>query len=305
MPTEVQFYAYEIDTHDTSCINASLARRGINPNEMSQEHYLHQQANLQVALIKQHVLPNLQARPEVVPIFIAPEFFFKWRDGTPYDRATFFNGIDYLTALSGAFPAVVWVLGTIWWHEPHGSTGMSMVHNSALVLHGGKLVHSWQKERLSSIDGLQDAETWDRWDAQAERILEQTQTPFFTPPGHHGLSCAVEVCLDHLTLATTHGPEFGVVRSQYPVAHPRGRGVDLHLLTAAGMPLQPENIAARHGGVMVRCDGGQGQRPRSQCFQVLRDGRLQDWNPALMPVTVIRHGDDADECLAVYDAILV
>lgn len=71
MPTKVQVYAYEIDTHDTSRTNAFLARRGIDPSEMPQEHYLHQQANLQVALIKQHVLPNLEARPDVVPILIA------------------------------------------------------------------------------------------------------------------------------------------------------------------------------------------------------------------------------------------
>jgi len=216
---QVQLFAYEIDTHNQNVINAALCALGADPDEMTQEQYFTLQANLQRDLIVSQVVPKIS--DGVLPVFLAPEFFFKWRDNLPYHRAAFFNSMDYLTSLSAAFPAVLWVLGTVWWQEPH-DPDQAMVHNSALILQKGKLLHSWQKERLSQIDGLtQGPEVWDRWDMAETRILEETQDPFFIAeiPGGGTLSCGIEICLDHLTLA---GPpvSVGVLRNRYLDAHP-------------------------------------------------------------------------------------
>lgn len=289
----VQLFAYEIDTHNQDVINAALRARGADPDEMTQEQYFTLQANLQRDFIVSQVVPQIS--DGVLPVFLAPEFFFKWRDDLPYDRTAFFNSIDYLMSLSAAYPEVLWVLGTVWWQEPH-CPGQVMVHNSALILQKGKLLHSWQKERLSEIDGLtQGPEVWDRWDLAETRILEETQNPFFTAdiPGGGSLSCGIEICLDHLTLA---GPpvSVGVLRNLYSDAHPnpdQGAGVDLHILTAAGMPIQPENIVARSEGVFLRCDGGNGANPRSNSVTITRVGSspseaLRMWSPMMTPAVV-------------------
>jgi hypothetical protein len=308
MPS-VQLFAYEIATNNEKTINAILRAKGVDPDEMTEEQYFHQQANLQRDLILKHVVPSIE--DDVLPVFLAPEFFFKWRDGLPYGRATFFNSIEYLKKLSEAFPDVLWVVGTVWWSEPH-STGKAMVHNSALILQGGSVLHSWQKERLSQIDGLnQGPELWDRHDPAEARILQSTQDPFFDAklPGSDDIvRCGIEICLDHLTLK---GPpvSVGVLRQHYLKNEPNpavGDGIDLHILTAAGMPLQPENVVARRGGLYARCDGGRGAL-RSQFLEIDRDHgvsaatALRRWTIDPTDVDSDEVGDDPDNRLAVYE----
>lgn len=310
MPS-VQLFAYEIATDTEQKINSILRQKGIDPDEMTQLQYFHQQANLQRDLIARHVAPAIAN--DVLPVFLAPEFFFKWRDGLPYDRATFFNAIDYLKSLSGAFPDVLWIIGTVWWCEPHDAVSV-MVHNSALMLQGGTVLHSWQKERLSTIDGLrQGPEIWDRHDPAAGHILVRSQSPFFEarlPGGQQSLHCGIEICLDHLTLREAQ-PSAGVLRQHYLAAEPdpdRGAGVDLHVLTAAGMPLQAENVVSRRGGVYLRCDGGRGAL-RSQCLGIDRDHglsparALRQWVIIPDPVQPQHIGNDPDNRLAIYPPV--
>lgn len=308
--TKVQLFAHEIDTHDQAKINALLKGAGADPREMTEEQYLHLQANLQRDLIRDHVAPAVTA--DTLPVFVAPEFFFKWRDNVPYSRATFFNGMTYFETLSAQFPRVLWVTGTTWWSEPVDATHVR-VHNSALIFQGGKLLHSWQKERLSQIDGLnQGPESWDRWDADSARVLDGTQDPFFTAavPNGGAVQCGIEVCLDHLTLK---GPPLnpGVLRQKYLAAHAdpaTGAGVDLHIMTAAGMPLQAANIVARRGGAYFRCDGGSGAASRSQAMSVDRTGAsapaaLRAWAPATTAAAVVYVGTDLANRLAIHAPI--
>ena len=305
---QVQLFAFEIATHSEEKINAILRQNGVDPDEMTPLQYFHQQANLQRDLIVRHVVPAIQG--DVLPVILAPEFFFKWRDGLPYDRATFFNAIEYLKTLSGAFPEVLWIIGTVWWSEPH-APGEVMVHNSALILQGGRVLHSWQKVRLSGIDGLrQGPERWDRHDPAEAHVLVDSQTPLFDarlPDGSQDIHCGIEICLDHRTLAGPP-PSVGVLRQHYLAAEPdpaQGVGVDLHILTAAGMPLLRENVVARRGGLYLRCDGGYGAL-RSQCLEIDRDhgisaaAALRRWTIA--PTAVAQHaiGTDADNRLVVY-----
>lgn len=309
--TSVQLFAYEIDTHDQTIINALLQNRGFNPAEMSEKECLTMQANLQRDLIANHVVPLIAN--DVLPVFLAPEFFFKRHDGLPYGRATFFNCVESFQAMSAEFPEVLWILGTIWWQEParEKGPGVAMVHNTAMILQNGRLLHSWQKNRLSQIDGLnQGPEIWDRTDDKEREILDKSQTPFFTAavPGGRTLSCGIEICLDHLTV----GPASpGVLRTRYELAHPNetGAGIDLHVLTAAGMPTQRENIVARDGGVFIRCDGGQGASPRSNSVGITRVGdtpetALHRWRPVQTRALVQSFVGRSTRCrLAIYPQV--
>lgn len=314
----VQLFAYEVDTHNSDKMNEIMGRQGADPNEMSQEQYIHLQANLQVRLIQRYALPIIESRAEVLPVFLAPEFFFKWHSGEPYERPAFLNSLEYLASLSSAFPTVLWAPGTVWWKEPYipqkegpqEPRDHAIVHNSALVFHNGRLLCSWQKERLSDIDGLRRGpEVWDRWDDHSRRILDDTQSPFFSVIDSHGrqLSCGIEVCLDHRSLQPQRGehPDFGILRTRYCSQYENGAGVDLHILTAAGIPLQPENIVSRRGGVIVRCDGGSGASSRSECHLVRRGegspaSALRQWSPQLDPAAVEYWGKDPDNRLAIY-----
>ncbi len=306
---KVQLFSYDIDTHDQAKINQILSAKGADPNEMTQEQYFQLQINLQRDLIKQSVVPAIA--PDTLPVFLAPEFFFKWRDNLPYSRPTFFNVMSYFETLSAQVPAVLWCVGSVWWSEPADGAQVR-VHNSALVYQGGRLLHSWQKVRLSGIDGLdQGPQTWDRWDPASQRILEETQSPFFSAACPNGdvVSCGVEVCLDHMTLANP--VSHGVMREMYvkdDLDPPQGAGVDLHIVTAAGMGVQPENIVSRSGGAYFRCDGGSGAAPRSQSIAIDRAGpspaaALRAWAPQRADGVAQYLGADAGNRLAVFPAV--
>jgi hypothetical protein len=308
--TRIQLFAHEIATNDTATVNAALVARGCNPATMSPTELLKQQAQLQADLITQQVLPK--ADPTALPIFMAPEFFFKAYDGLPYDRATFFNGSEALKDLSRGFPDVLWCVGTIWWQEPT-KAGQALVHNTALLIRGGVIVHSWQKERLSGIDGLKEdgTEAWDRWKPEYAHVLDDTQHPVFRLPalaGQPAASAGIEVCLDHLTLNSGPHPE-GVLRRAYLEDNgTQGGGLDVHLLVAAGMPTQSENVVAKSGGYFLRIDGGGGASPRSQCRRVGRQGAsapaaLRQWAPTFVDSAATYVGNDPDNRLAIYPAV--
>lgn len=312
MTRSAQLFAYEVDTHDASKINSILTARGVDPNEMTQLEYLARQVQLQAKLIRDHVMPRLQH--DVVPVFLGPAFFFTWRDGLPYDRATFSNSLDHFRTVSSGFPRVLWVVGTIWWKEAV-TPAHAMVHNSALVLQDGQLIKSLQKSRLSHTDELaQGPEVWDRWDVASSRTLDKTADPIFTEcttsrAGTPDITIGIEVGVDHLTL-TGPPPEYGMLRTQYLEHYPSlsaSPGVDIHLVVAAGMPMQPENITARTGGAYFRCDGGLGAR-RSQSVAITRAGSspsdaLRQWDPITVDMTPTYIGTDPDDRLAIYDAV--
>lgn len=177
---QVQLFAFEIATHSEEKINAILRQNGVDPDEMTPLQYFHQQANLQRDLIVRHVVPAIQG--DVLPVFLAPEFFFKWRDGLPYDRATFFNAIEYLKTLSAAFPEVLWIIGTVWWSEPH-APGVVMVHNSALILQGGRVLHSWQKDICQASTACGKAPSVGTATTPPRRMFWSTARPRFSTRG--------------------------------------------------------------------------------------------------------------------------
>ena len=312
----VQLYAYEIDTHNQDEINKILSQRGVVPLTMKGLEYFKIQVMLQRDQILHHVAQALSEHTEdTLTVFVAPEFFFKEADGTPYSQAALMNAVEYCKQVSAKyFPSVLWCVGTVWWSDPIHPTNQMRVHNSALVFQNGQLLHSWQKNRLSQLDGLkQGPEVWDRWDAESREILDgPLQTPFFSAvcPDGTMVRCGLEVCLDHLTC----DDEPGLLRTRYLQEHPNpdeGSGVDLHILIAAGMRVQPENIVARHGGAFFRCDGGAAAAPRSQSLIVQRNGisdarALRHWAPNCLDGDAKYFDDEAGDLkhrLAAYPVI--
>jgi hypothetical protein len=320
---KVQLIAYEIDTHDTAKLNSILKNKGIEYDEVSEENYFVLQANLLRDQICNNIIQSGQLDSNTLTIFMAPEFYFKYKNGNPYSRTTLFNQLEYLRLISEAYPEVLFVAGSIWWSEPTKpvSNNQVIVHNTVPIFFGGKIIHTWQKTRLSQIDGLnQGTEQWDRWEAENQRILEATQTPFFQinfkGDESQPIKFGIEVCLDHLTLQpnppTRSQTDYGVLRTSYLTKNPNtntGSGVDVHLLVAAGMPLQSENIVARDGGVIFRCDGGLGAI-RSNSVKITRQGisrteALRKWNPKQRIMTPDYLGDDTDNRLAIYDSVSI
>jgi hypothetical protein len=307
---QIQLFAYEVATDSPAKLNTVLTEMKVELADLPEDKYFATLAGLQVTRIREDVLPNV--RNGALPVFIAPEFFFRRSDGTPFQRSTFINGIDHLLDLSRSVPDVLWIVGTVWWHDPRkGSGEETVVHNSAMILHGGRMVRTWQKERLSSIDGLHDATRWDRENPDYAKILEDTQDPVFAvavPGSGQTMTTGIEICLDH---RTTHRG-VGVLRTKYLAQNPSsGAGVDLHILAVAGMRIQPENVVARNGGYLIRCDGGRGVRPRSQCVRVNRDGAnaaaaLREWNPTLTAHQPSQYcGEDIDHRVAIYDPVTI
>ncbi|MEG4940720.1 hypothetical protein [Microcoleus sp. F4-D5] len=309
---KIQLIAYEIDTHDPTKLNDILQAKGIQYDEMSEEDYFTCQANELKNKIQGQVVKYLN--DDTLTIFMAPEFYFKYRNGLPYQRTTFFNKLEYLQAISMAFSEVMIVPGSIWWSEPTKDARKVIVHNTVPILFAGNIIHTWQKERLSRLDGLNKGpQVWDRDEEDYKRILDSSQTPFFqinfkndpTKPILFG----IEICLDHLTLDDPPNT-YGVMRTKYLENYQnlnQGVGVDVHLLVAAGMPLQKENIVARNNGVLFRSDGGQGMK-RSSCVKILRYGadpvqELQKWNPTLDAQTPGYIEQDPDNRIAIYPAI--
>lgn len=307
--SKFQLFALEIDTHDAAKINAVAAEQDHDLEAMAAGlDYFKCLADLQADAIREHVLPHVEQ--DALPLFLAPEFFFKCK-GRPFDYAAFFNGCEYLKTLSAQIPDVLWIPGTIWWQTPDKDDARkTVVHNTALVLRAGRIVHSWQKVKVSDLDGLEqeDGESWDRHLPEYETILDETQDPFFgiDVDGAEPLAAAIEVCLDH---------GLGYLRSEYEERNGEaGAGVDLHILTAAGMTVHGENVIARSGGYIVRCDGGEGPRLRSQCLRVEREGAtgpaaLRAWDPTLTSVEPETYSGadptDEDHRVAVYPAVEV
>jgi hypothetical protein len=295
---KIQLVAYEIDTHHTTTLD-----------EISEKAYFTHQAN---ELRDRLCEVTDQLDPTALTIFLAPAFYFKYGHGKPYSRTAFYHVRLYMAMLSAEFPDVLWVPGTVWWSEPaKPDEDMVIVHNTALVYFQGQLIRTWQKERLSTLECLNAGpEVWDRWEVEHARIVDETQEPsFLVCHERDPLHVGIEICLDHRTLDQKEAPSYGALRTFYAKHYPHGRGVDIHLHTTVGVPIHPENVVARSGGLFLRCDGGASPTTRSSCVVVDRSENtpqaLHDWAPILTLHKPTQIGTTLNNCVAVYPPVTV
>jgi len=319
MPGSIQLHAWEFDTHNADKMSAVLSAQGAFPYEMTQLQYLQLQIQLQARHIREAI--GAQRVDGVLPVFLAPEFFFTSRENRPYDYGTFYNALPYFEQISRAYPHVLWCPGTVWWQERvlDQRSIQYRIHNTTLVYQGGRLLRSFQKSLLSGIDPLDTASPvqWDRDDPDYARIAESSQDPFFEarmPGTQEVVTVGVEVCLNHIASwngSTGRVSPYGDLRTRYMTGQRRTAadpGVDVHLLTAAGMSIHDEDVAARDGGVVLRVDGGQGAYPRSQAGSVTRAGAdraaaLRQWAPQIAYAPAVYRGADLADRVAVFPAL--
>lgn len=235
-------------------------------------------------------------RADAVLVFTVPEFFFKdaprvidgeMRYGLPFRQGAFYDGSAYLRERLGEMRharifgerTVVCCAGTMWWGQP-GMDGVLVVSNVA------PLYESWsgnmwylEKHTASGIDGLHvnAGEVWDRntegVPAMWARIDQRyPQVPLETHVMGARLSLGVEICLDFL-----HG------RLRASGARP-----DLHIVTACGAPLNNHEqcVAARPGGLFVRCDGMPRPQHESSTATVNHHGVQVLAEPPLQPLPI-------------------
>ena len=158
----------------------------------------------------------------------------------------------------------LFVCGTMMWNTLADPTSQALYHNTAILVRGGQAnaLHVVEKHLPSGIDGVPvamfpsgaqyAAPGWDptvklffeRWEERKRHILT-----------FDGITFGVEVCLDHLD-----NPQCKVLRNvvsdwaakQVPPPLP---GVQIHLLTAGGMGIEPPSVSAKIGGYILRNDG--------------------------------------------------
>lgn len=257
MPGTVKtFYiAYVIDTYDTveveKACNATKAKTALEYAKFQVDHL----AKVFDAKVKEVIKDNpedFKPTAKSLVICTAPEFYFKDRKGVPYSSSDMIELMEYMKAKMPARDDVMIFPGTIWWWTSTNknpldfTTTKPAIHNTLPVLLNKKYIHTWQKENLSQIDGLwDDCQQWDRDNKAIKAILDKTQVPVFE---HNAdgvtISIGLEICLDHA---------LGVLKAKAP------KDLDLHILIACGMPADGGKIAAKDGGVFIRCDGSIGK----------------------------------------------
>jgi hypothetical protein len=266
MPTPVKIYhvGYGLDTLDPKVVEAASGAAGKSGFDRFKL-----QSNHLGAVVEKGILDLTKANKDdfgagkkTLAVFSAPEFFFKDAGGKPYPRDAFFNGLEYLkTKLMSLGTNLIVLPGTIWWWEsatknPKDQSERVTVHNTLPIFSNKKYIHTWQKENLSDIDGLNEtSEKWDRDNKAVAAVLDDSQVPVFeyTVEGTK-LKVGVEVCLDH-------DASLAVLKKK------GGSNIDLHILIACGMDPNVTSIAARSGGVFLRCDGHPEDVKATSCVQ--------------------------------------
>ncbi len=220
-------------------------------------------------------------------VFLVPEFYFR----PPLAACAEFLSDTYsfrarnkiLDALDVMFrhaDFTDWLLacGTVMWNDfvsdvRPGQTRTPIYFNTAVLVRGGPLgslhvgdplgsLHVVEKKVPSNIDGVPQATFSDGSTANAGPANDPQLKPFFESWKNRknqivdvsGVSVGLEICLDH-----ANDPRYRVLRSVVrdwkSQTGQKQRGVQLHILTAGGMPADWGSVAARAGGYLLRNDG--------------------------------------------------
>jgi hypothetical protein len=213
--------------------------------------------------------------PNTLKIFMAPEFYFRPNAGVhnTYTREESLNLIEQLRTLFQDPAYADWLIvpGSMAWNQPSdGAPGNVIFFNTTFAIKGGPEgpFHYVHKREISGIDGLP-------WESAA--ILDSGVRPLLTAWSEQKqnlfrldqLQLGIEVCLDHLD-----DDRFRVLkrvryawRNRLPFSN--SGAVDLHLLTCCGMPVNPNSVAARKGGQILRVDGHPQGSPHSELRRVV------------------------------------
>lgn len=234
----IQLYAFNVRTNPPRTVGRVIGGDRRDAKSREEEIIIRIQALVKAATVLRKINGGAND-PAALKILMAPEFYFRPEDGA-YTYEEFLFAKEQLYA--AGFAHHEWsnwliVAGTIVSAEPHRAMPEYIGFNTALVIQGGQNAFvTYEKDQFSHIDGM-------------ERFIEgwaaATQDPYirqymFSNTKNYfsidGINFGIEICLDH---------GLGIMTRQ-------GRNVDVHLITACGMPVDWDNVM---GSVVFRVDG--------------------------------------------------
>lgn len=235
--------------------------------------------------------------PDTLRIFMAPEWFFAGSDGSPYSGSEIGQAIKGLEKISAKYPDLLLVPGSIKWSpgkgefakpETEGKKGKKkgkpetvqrdLIHNTQPVFKDGKLVHAYHKQHNGGDAPVKEAMPLDVESQQPLKDYRQDQS---VQPQRHtgattgrfdvdGIQFGLDVCADFSQ---------GTLARELMQEDPEHGGVDVHMVTSAGiMGANNDLTAAKDGGYTLISDGSR-QWERSAesqdiAWKVQRDGPL-------------------------------
>ncbi|WP_290059894.1 hypothetical protein [Amycolatopsis solani] len=199
---------------------------------------------------------------DTLKVFVAPEFYLRPADpGTdhtyPQEQfSSLWNALEQMFR-TARFKHWLIVPGSVLWHSKMMGENNPIYYNSVLYLRGGVdggEAGRIEKQLASSMDGIP---TRFAVGNVTEPLLKKAyteaafvRTRLFEIDAN--ATFGLEICLDHRlkVLKQTLADRQGDANDTWK----RG-GPALHVLTAGGMPLNAESVAARPGGYVLRNDG--------------------------------------------------
>jgi hypothetical protein len=215
-------------------------------------------------------------------IFIVPEFYFR----PPIINANYASNTYPQNVLAGIVGALdqmfahadfqhwLFICGTVLWNDVRdiGPPIQRLYWNTALWIRGGanRRTTLVEKQLPSGIDGVPVAMA-PGMDPQVRLVVQDWRERRKHIFKVEGIPFGIEVCLDHLNADSCRvlkGVRYDWILNE--VRNPFDSSVKIHLLTAGGMGIEPNSVAADVNGYILRNDGITNPGARSELRRVDR-----------------------------------
>lgn len=144
---------------------------------------------------------------EVVEIFLGAEKTRK-RDGS-VERYNTEKGARTLLSFTQSNQDVIVFAGTIWWKQLHRDYPKGILFNSAPVFFNAKCCFLWDKQYLSSSDGVPSGNLLDQWIKYRVDYMPMTQ-PIMGPASYPEDIRSMEECIQNY-YDSVDWPEIGII----------------------------------------------------------------------------------------------
>jgi hypothetical protein len=210
-------------------------------------------------------------------IFIVPEFYFRPDKAAIASNSYADNVANRIfQTLNSMFSHTdfndwLFVCGTVIWDTSNDTFAKTKLYfNTAVVVEGGKTnsIHIVEKKLPSRIDGVPPTFYGPGVEPDVKLIFNSWSANRYRVFNVSGLSFGIEVCLDHGIKVLKN------VLNKWERNEGLPQTIKFHLLTAGGMPIDPDAVAAKKGGYILRNDGHVQCTPLSQLKLVPINGNL-------------------------------
>jgi hypothetical protein len=219
------------------------------------------------------------ASEQTLKVFVAPEFYFRYylgqSDGSNhYDRGMVRDVIENLINQCKHYRHWFIVPGTAVVRDTDIKAGVGLNEQVTFnctyaFLAGTDIKAVILKEMYSGIDNMEQAKNAQKSYSNILAALQNSTSTVSIPGGSArrssgDLLIGLEICLDHaLKRLSDNTTGMGKLEPY----------LDIHILSACGMPTQNPSLAARRDGYFCRCDGSQG-------FLGSEMARVTSWSPS-------------------------